>query len=307
MPETYCGRFAPSPTGPLHFGSLVAAVASWLDARCRGGRWLVRMEDLDKPREQPGAADAILRTLERFGLYWDGPVLYQSTRMEAYREAIERLRADGHSFPCACTRRELADSALPGVDGPVYPGTCRGGLAPGQQARAVRIRVEDRPIVFDDRLQRRCTQNLAREVGDYVILRADGIVAYQLAVVVDDAAQDITHVVRGSDLLLSTARQIHLQRLLGLPTPDYLHLPVAVNAAGEKLSKQTFAPAIDRLSPQYAIWDALTFLGQNPPPDAQHLPLTELWQHASAHWDPQRLPPLQTRPATYAGTLPDAL
>lgn len=295
--RAYRGRFAPSPTGPLHFGSLIAAVASFLDARSRGGQWLLRMEDLDKPREQPGAADAILRTLDRFALYWDGPVLYQSARLEAYHETLSRLRAGGHSFPCACTRRELADSALPGIEGPVYPGTCRDGLAPGQQPRAERVRVDARPIVFADRLQGRQIQDLAQDVGDYVVLRADGIVAYQLAVVVDDAAQGVTHVVRGSDLLASTARQIHLQRLLEVPTPEYLHLPVAVNAAGEKLSKQTFAPAIDTLPPQHAACAALSFLGQPLPSDADHLPLSELWRYAIAHWDPQRLPRVLTAPA----------
>ena len=290
----YRGRFAPSPTGPLHFGSLIAAVAGFLDARRHGGEWLVRMEDLDKPREQPGAADAILRTLERFRLYWNGPVLYQSTRLDAYRDALDRLRANGHSFPCACTRRELADSALPGIEGPVYPGTCRAGLTPEQLARAVRVRVGDQPIAFADRLQGQQMQNLAQAVGDYVVLRADGIVAYQLAVVVDDAAQGVTDIVRGSDLLASTARQIHLQRLLDVPTPRYLHLPVAVNAAGEKLSKQTFAPAVDALPLQATACAALQFLGQSLPADADHLPLHELWRYAIAHWDPLRLPRMQT-------------
>lgn len=289
-PETYCGRFAPSPTGPLHFGSLVAAVASFLDARHHGGRWLLRMEDLDKPRELSGAADDILRTLEKFALHWDGPVLYQSRRLEAYQEAIEKLRGSDACFPCACTRREIADSALPGTEGLIYPGTCREGLAPGQRERALRVRVNERPIVFEDRLQRHCEQNLAREIGDFVILRADGIIAYQLAVVIDDAAQDITHVVRGSDLLISTPRQIHLQRLLGLPTPVYLHLPVAVNAAGEKLSKQTFAAPVDTLPVHAAACAALTFLGQDLPADAQCLLLAELWDYAGTHWDPQRIP-----------------
>lgn len=293
----YCGRFAPSPTGPLHFGSLIAAVASYLDARSHGGRWRVRMEDLDKPREQPGAADAILRTLERFALYWDGAVLYQSTRTDAYRDALDRLRVGGHTFPCACTRRELADSALPGREGPIYAGTCRRGLAEGQQARAVRVRVDDLPIVFADRLHGRQAHNLARTVGDYVVLRADGIVAYQLAVVIDDAAQGVTDVVRGSDLLSSTARQIHLQRLLTLPTPEYLHVPVAVNAAGEKLSKQTFATAVDARPPQYAACAVLRFLGQPLPADADHLPLAELWTHAIAQWDPRRVPRVFSRPA----------
>jgi glutamyl-Q tRNA(Asp) synthetase len=290
----YVGRFAPSPTGPLHFGSLVAAVASHLDARSHGGEWLLRMEDLDRPREQPGAADAILRTLERLALHWDGPVLYQSQRLEAYREASARLRAAGHCFDCACTRREIADSALPGQEGPIYPGTCRTGLAPGQRARALRVLVDSAPVAFDDRLQGRQMQNLAEAVGDFVILRADGIVAYQLAVVVDDAAQGITDVVRGSDLLLSTPRQIHLQRLLGHPTPRYLHLPVAVNDAGEKLSKQTHAPAIDPRDAHALARTTLSFLGQVVPEAAEDMRLDELWRHAAAAWDPLRIPRRQT-------------
>ena len=289
----YCGRFAPSPTGPLHFGSLVAAVASYLDARSRGGRWLLRMEDLDKPREQPGAADAILRTLDRFALHWDGPVLYQSQRAEVYAAALERLRTTGQSFPCSCTRREIADSALPGPLGPLYPGTCRGGIGSGQPARTERVRVDAQVIRFKDRLQPPVCQNLATEVGDFVVSRADGIVAYQLAVVVDDAEQGITDVVRGSDLLLSTPRQIYLQTLLGYATPRYLHLPVAVNSAGEKLSKQTYATAVDDLPWPDVARKALAFLGQVAPelPDAPDR--EAFWTAAAAAWDPHRLPQMQ--------------
>ncbi|MEW6691188.1 MAG: tRNA glutamyl-Q(34) synthetase GluQRS, partial [Pseudomonadota bacterium] len=208
----YVGRFAPSPSGPLHFGSLVAALASWLDARRAGGSWLVRMEDLDRPRVMPGASDAILRQLEALGLAWDGVVLCQSTRRELYEAAIERLRPQ--TYPCACTRRELEDSAL-AIDGArVYPGTCRGGMAPGKAPRALRLRTDAEPIRFADRVQGEIAQSVEREVGDFVLRRADGIIAYQLAVVVDDAAQGVTAVVRGADLLDSTARQILLQRLL---------------------------------------------------------------------------------------------
>ena len=235
----YVGRFAPSPTGALHFGSLTAALASWLDARRAGGRWLVRMEDLDAPRVMPGAADAILRQLENIGLAWDGAIVYQSARLDLYEDAIESLQA--HCYPCACTRKELEDSAL-AIDGSrIYPGTCRGGLAPGKAARALRVRTDGEPIRFTDRVQGEVSQCLERDIGDFVVQRADGLYAYQLAVVVDDAEQEITDVVRGADLLDSTTRQIHLQRLLGSATPRYLHLPVATNAAGEKLSKQTQA------------------------------------------------------------------
>lgn len=300
----YVGRFAPSPTGPLHFGSLVAAVASFLDARSQDGRWLLRMEDLDKPRELPGAADAILRTLDRLALHWDGPVLYQSERLDAYRAALDHLTAAGHCYACACTRREIADSALPGHEGPIYPGTCRGGLAPDQRGRAVRVRVDGPTITFDDRLQGRCRQDLASEVGDFVVLRADGIAAYQLAVVVDDHAQGVTQVVRGSDLLFSTARQIHLQHLLNFATPRYLHLPVAVNAAGEKLSKQNRAAPVDTLPA--AASAALEFLGQTLPRDALHMRPQELWEHAARSWDPHRIPATRVRaqgiPAPPPGT-----
>jgi len=256
------GRFAPSPTGPLHFGSLVAALASWLDARAANGRWLVRIEDLDRPRVQPGAAEEILRALERLGLEWDGEVEYQSRRAALYQAALERIRA--HSYWCCCTRREIADSSLGlASDGAaIYPGTCRRGLPPGKPPRALRLRVDASMIGFVDRVQGPREQVLSRDVGDFVLYRADGQFAYQLAVVVDDAAQGVTDVVRGADLIDSTARQIFLQRLLGLPTPRYLHVPVAVNAAGEKLSKQTGAEPLDLSRPEQELRRALAFLGQ---------------------------------------------
>ena len=252
------GRFAPSPSGPLHFGSLVAALASWLDARAAGGRWLVRIEDLDQPRVQPGAADDILRTLERLGLYWDGEVIFQSRRAPVYEEALSRLR---DTYLCGCSRREIADSAVSlAADGAqVYPGTCRAGLAPGRAARSLRVRVAG-SVSFLDRVQGRLAQDLAREVGDFVLRRADGQFAYQLAVVVDDAAQEVSDVVRGADLLDSTPRQIYLQRLLGFPTPRYLHVPVVLDAAGDKLSKHAGARPIGKDDLQRA----LRFLGQPP-------------------------------------------
>ena len=258
----YVGRFAPSPTGPLHFGSLAAALASWLDARAARGRWLVRIEDLDAPRAQPGAADEILRTLERLGLGWDGAVLYQSQRAARYRSALAAL--EQRTYWCGCTRREIADSALGlAADGAqIYPGTCRAGLAPGKVRRALRLRTAGEKIWFTDRVQGPQAQQLDREIGDFVLLRADGQFAYQLAVVVDDAEQGVTDVVRGADLLDSTPRQIHLQRLLGYATPRYLHVPAAVNAAGEKLSKQTGARAIQIAHPERTLRRALAFLGQ---------------------------------------------
>jgi glutamyl-Q tRNA(Asp) synthetase len=231
-PQKYVGRFAPSPTGPLHFGSLVAAVASYVDARAAGGRWLVRIEDVDEPRTVPGAADSILRCLEAYGLDWDGPVVYQSRRKELYREALRGLGL--HVFPCGCSR----------VSG-IYPGTCREGLLPGREPRCWRLRVDERVVEFQDRILGRQRDALAETTGDFVLLRADGFFAYQLAVVVDDQEQGVTDVVRGEDLLESTGRQILLQRLLGYRTPRYAHIPVVRDASGDKLSKQTKAPPVD--------------------------------------------------------------
>lgn len=289
----YRGRFAPSPTGPLHFGSLVAAVGSYLDARAHGGEWLLRMEDVDTPRNVPGAADDILSTLEAFGFEWDGPVLWQSGRSDAYAETLERLRAAGLAYGCGCSRREIADSATrPAIDGGLaYPGTCRNGLAPGRSVRSWRLRVGDEDIAFSDRVQGRQVQNVERDVGDFVLLRADGVVAYQLAVAVDDEFQGISDVVRGADLIASTPRQIWLQRCLGYATPRYAHLPVATNAAGEKLSKQTRAPALRPDRAGSALASALAFLGQAPPPDLARAGMREIWDWASRHWSFAAIPP----------------
>jgi glutamyl-Q tRNA(Asp) synthetase len=258
----YVGRFAPSPTGPLHFGSLVAALASYLDARGSRGKWHVRLDDLDAPRVQPGAADEILRALDRLGLEWDGPVLAQSARLERYRFALDELARRGLAYACSCSRKELEDSAL-AIDGArIYPGTCRSGLAAGRAARALRLRTHAAPIGFDDAVQGWVEQRVEQEVGDFVLQRADGIIAYQLAIVLDDMDQGVTHVVRGADLLDSTARQIHLQRLLGARTPRYAHVPVALNTAGEKLSKQTGARPLDLSDPKAELARARRFLGQ---------------------------------------------
>ena len=265
--RAYVGRFAPSPTGPLHAGSLVAALASFLDARAHGGRWLLRIEDLDPPREQPGAARSIVDTLAAYGFEHDGPIEYQSRRHAHYQEAFERLQAAGFVYPCACTRREIADSVARQGHGRerhgelVYPGTCRDGITGGRAPRAWRVRVDDAVIDWTDRSGLVFHEHLADEVGDFVLRRADGLWAYQLAVVVDDADQGVTDVVRGADLIGSTARQIHLQRLLGHPTPRYLHLPVVTDAHGEKLSKQTGATALDMRDPLPALERALGHLG----------------------------------------------
>jgi len=286
------GRFAPSPSGPLHFGSLVAALASWLDARAAGGRWSVRIEDVDAPRTVPGAADAILATLAACGLEWDGEVNFQSHRTALYEAALERLAARGEAYRCRCSRREVADSGLAGIEGAVYPGTCRDRAIAADEACAWRLRVPPGGVEFEDRVQGRVRQDVAREVGDFVLRRRDGLFAYQLAVVVDDAEQGVSDAARGADLLGSTARQVLLQRALGLATPRYLHFPVAVDANGEKLSKQTRAAAVDAREAPGLIARALRFLGQAPV-DAD-TPARMLSQ-AAAQWDVARIPRALTR------------
>ena len=251
---------------------------------------MVRMEDLDQPREASGAADEILRTLEAYGFEWDGAVMRQSRRGPAYAAALERLEREGAVFACACTRREISDSTLGETSEPIYPGTCREGIPPGRAARSIRLRVGDAFISFRDRLQGETGQNLTEEVGDFVVRRADGLFAYQLAVVVDDFEQAITHVVRGADLLASTPRQILLQHRLGYPTPQYLHLPVALNRQGEKLSKQTHAAPLGLSDGSVQLWRALRFLGQNPPRELQRETLAAVWTWARADWAPDRIP-----------------
>lgn len=290
--NAYRGRFAPSPTGPLHFGSLVAAVGSYLDARTQGGEWLVRIEDVDTPRNVAGAADAILTTLEAFGFEWDGSVLYQSRRFEAYAAALDQLKSAGLAYGCACSRKEIADSATrPAVDGGLaYPGTCRDGLPAGRTARAWRLRVSDDEIAFEDRLQGCVAQHLESDVGDFVLLRADGLFAYQLAVTVDDDFQQISQVVRGADLLASTPRQIWLQSCLGFAAPTYAHLPVAANAAGEKLSKQTLARPLANDIAAAELVRALAFLGQAVPAELARATVAEVWAWALANWSFAAIP-----------------
>ncbi len=283
----YVGRFAPSPTGALHAGSLVAALASALDARAHGGAWRLRIEDLDPPREMPGAAGEIVRTLERLGFVPDGPIVYQSTRHAAYQAAFDALVALGRVYPCACTRREIADSITRTGRSPdrhreaVYPGTCRHGLPAGRAPRAWRLRVDDAVVHWCDRAGGEFEDVLSEEVGDFVLKRADGLWAYQLAVVVDDAAQGVTDVVRGEDLAESTSRQILLQRLLGLPTPRYLHVPVVVGDDGEKLSKQNGARAIDASRPLAALERAMRHLGLEPTGAGA---LDAFWDAAVRRW-----------------------
>lgn len=236
----------------------------------------------------------ILRTLENFELYWDGSILYQSQRNAAYADALDQLQSQQQLFPCACSRKEIADSAIAGPEGPIYPGTCRQGMVDNRQPGALRVKVSDRNLNFRDLLQGNIEQNLARDIGDFIVRRADGIYAYQLAVVVDDALQGITHVVRGSDLLLSTTRQIYLQELLGYSTPEYLHLPIAVNSAGEKLSKQTYAEPLNVQANRVLAVAVLRFLNQPVPEFFSDMTLSEIWAYAAAAWDPQCLPQART-------------
>ena len=295
LPADYRGRFAPSPTGPLHFGSLVAALGSCLDARHQAGQWLLRMEDLDRTREVKGAADDILRTLDRLGFEWDNAVLYQSRRRDVYEEALERLRREGLAYPCACTRKEIAEDAGAGPEGPIYPGTCRSGLAKGKHGRSMRLLTRDELIEVPDRVQGPIRQNPGREVGDFVIRRADGYHAYQLAVVLDDHEQEITHVVRGADLLSSTPRQCYLQILLGLPRPVYAHLPLAVDGSGRKLSKQYRDAPVDPRRPLDALLKAYAFLGQEMPPE-RPLDMWDFWRWAIDRWALERVPALSSLP-----------
>jgi glutamyl-Q tRNA(Asp) synthetase len=263
---------------------LVAAVGSYVDAKFHHGKWLVRIEDLDIPRSIKGTSDDILSTLEAYGLHWDEEVIYQSRRTHAYEEAFHRLWEARMVYPCSCSRKEIADSALYRGHELIYPGTCREGLRPGKSARAWRVRVDETHISFADQIQGSITQGLASEVGDFVVLRADGLFAYQLAVVVDDALQGITHVVRGADLLYSTPRQLYLQRLLGLNTPDYMHLPVAVNAQGEKLSKQTLAQPVGKNNAASTLFDALVFLHQQPPAELRIGTIEQTLAWAIENW-----------------------
>lgn len=292
-PPPYRGRFAPSPSGTLHFGSLVAAVASFLDARAAGGEWLVRIEDLDPPRERPGAADAILFTLDRLGLHWDGPVLRQSTRSEAYALALERLRRDGRIRECCCARTGLA--ALPqnasraAGDDLFHPPACLPKPGNDRLRRALRFRVPDRDVEFRDRVQGTVRINVAATVGDFVLRRKDGLYAYQLAVVVDDEEQGISHVVRGADLLHSTPRQILLQQALGLRGMEYMHVPLVVTASGLKLSKSSDAPGLAAVSSTLQVLAALEFLGQDPPEALKAARADEVLVWAVSNWRPLRL------------------
>ena len=274
--STYIGRFAPSPSGPLHFGSLVAALASYLDARANHGKWLVRMEDIDPPREQPGAADLILKALDAYGLHWDGSVLYQSSRSEAYDQAIADLQSKGLVYCCTCTRKDLH-----GSNG-VYPGNCR-GQKQSDKPHSLRVQCPDSNISFDDLIQNKTSSSL-KELGDFIIKRKDGLYAYQLAVCADDAYQGITHVIRGSDLLYATPWQLSLQSMMGVESPAYGHFPVITHDDGGKLSKQNHAPAISLDDPVPALVTALKALGQNPDQQLADCSVNDIIEWGVQHW-----------------------
>ncbi len=299
-PGPYVGRFAPSPTGPLHFGSLVSALASYLDARHQSGIWLVRMENIDPPREQAGAQDAILRSLEDHALHWDGQVLFQSERLAAYAQTLAQLQQAQLVYPCRCRRKDI--QAMGGV----YDGRCRLNKVSTDKPHALRLKLYELPpggpelpdqLAFEDLIQGPQQQDLRRQAGDQIVLRKDGLFAYQLAVVVDDIAQGITCVLRGSDLLEVTARQIRLFQLLGARVPAFGHVPVAVNPLGQKLSKQTHAPPLNRDRAGANLWRALDFLGQQPPPELQAAAPDELLTWGLAHWRRERIPGQSHLPA----------
>ncbi|MEM9305100.1 MAG: tRNA glutamyl-Q(34) synthetase GluQRS [Pseudomonadota bacterium] len=283
------GRFAPSPTGDLHFGSLVSAIASYAAARGAGQEWFVRIEDVDRNRAVPGAADRIVAQLDAFGMVGDRAVPKQSERDERYAGVVAGLLASGDAFPCGCTRKDLPSSGI-------YPGTCAQGLPPGKEPRAVRLRVHDMTVAFEDMIQGPRSQRLAEDVGAFVIVRADGVYAYQLAVVIDDADQGVTAIVRGSDLLDSTPRQIYLQRLLGLPTPSYAHHPVAVDRDGRKLSKQWASAPVVATDPMPVLLRAWAFLGQERPPSSARSTPTAFWRWAVPAWALERVPCRETIP-----------
>jgi glutamyl-Q tRNA(Asp) synthetase len=289
----YRGRFAPSPTGQLHFGSLVAAVASYCQARASQGTWLLRIEDIDTPREVAGASDDIIQTLNNFGFEWDERISFQSQRSEEYRDALEKLNDKGLLYPCACSRKEIARISKLGI----YPGTCRDGLPDGRHARSWRIRTPHASIHFIDAIQGPQHFDMQQAVGDFVLKRADGLFAYQLAVAIDDAQQGITQVVRGCDLLESSPRQIYIQQQLGLPSPDYAHHPVVVDEQGEKLSKSTLSPALKAGQISQQLYLALKFLGHPPPAELKGAGPALIWQWAFAHWSLKKILSQPTRQA----------
>lgn len=293
--QRYIGRFAPSPTGPLHLGSLFTALASFIDARHHQGKWLLRIDDLDTPRNATGAVDAILRCLERFELHWDDQPFFESQHQPVYQEHLAQLIRNQQIYGCRCSRRELEGHT-------VYPGFCRHLGWPDDSQAALRVKTCDKILTFDDRLQGRLESHLGNEHGDFIVRRRDGIVAYQLAVVVDDHLQGVNQVVRGIDLLLSTVKQLYLYDLLNYPAPVYMHVPVVVDATGTKLSKQTLAAPIDTRHPEATVFAILQWLGQNPPPDLNKASISEQLTWAIAHWHTDALLHRKTIPTPNSST-----
>ena len=286
----YRGRFAPSPSGPLHFGSLLAALASYLQAKANQGKWLVRIEDIDSPRAVPNSDKVILKSLEAFHLYWDEAVIYQTQRQQRYQEIIKQLTEQNYLYPCSCSRKEIGSQP--------YSGKCRQGINTDKKTLATRIKTHSKKIAFTDRVQGPFSQQLDKDVGDFIIKRADDITAYNLAVVVDDADQAITEIVRGTDLIDTTPRQIYLQQILGFTTPSYLHIPIAMDLAGNKLSKQNHAPEINTTHTHKLLINALAFLGQAPATELCDASNEEIIQWALTHWDINRIP--QRQQITYS-------
>ncbi len=279
-PTIYKGRFAPSPTGPVHYGTLIAAVGSYLQAKSNKGKWLIRMEDVDITRKVAGSDVDILKTLEVFGFEWDEKIIYQSEQTAHYEQALEQLTSQSLVFPCLCSRKQLSKS-----DSTIYHGTCRRRQLPEKNEHALRLRSKNISIEFNDAVMARQSQNIKQQCGDFVIKRRDGLFAYQLAVVVDDALQNISEIVRGADLLDSTPRQIYLQQLLNYPTPDYCHLPLAVDNSGNKISKSEGATKIDLQHKEQQLVSVLDFLGQNPPDELAQSSINDIWLWATEHWD----------------------
>ncbi len=290
LPSEYRGRFAPSPSGSLHFGSLIAAVASYLDAKAHQGKWLLRIEDIDQARVQTGAIQSILQILEGYGFAWDETILYQSQRFKHYQKTLDDLIYQQQSYPCSCTKKIIKQTAKLGQYGWIYVGTCRQSMAnPQAQQYAYRLKCNDLTISFEDKLKGKQTQKILSEVGDFILKRSDGVFAYQLAVVIDDAYQHISHIVRGEDLLDNTARQIYLQQLLKLSTPEYLHFPIAKDKTGRKLSKSNQAPEIKIADKLENIHQALQFLGQQPPAITDFEHIDDLWKWAIIHWNRNKI------------------
>ncbi len=320
MQPAYIGRFAPSPTGPLHLGSLFTALASYLDARAHRGKWLLRIDDLDTPRNQPGSVPSILTTLETFGLHWDDSIYYQSQHLDDYAAYLGKLTEQGLTYRCECSRKTLAEllpsstqdqlnqahTANPEIaqqarllvaedhnqnqgDINIYPGICRNKTIPDNVPYATRIKTDERTVVIEDGLQGQVSHNLAQQDGDFILKRKDGIIAYQFAVVIDDHLQSVSHVMRGCDLLAETPKQIYLQQLLGFPTPAYQHVPILVDKQGHKLSKQTLATAVDTQLPNLVLFELLLWLKQNPPDDLIGATANELLDWAINHWQAEVL------------------